>query len=85
MPRVHNRHADALATLASKIDIPNEDIRVSSIRTTLQATAAEVTTADISNEQDWRTSIMKELPQPSSTLNIRSLKEFVIIDKELYY
>lgn len=36
MLREHNRHADALATLASKIDVPREAIDMSIIRKTYE-------------------------------------------------
>lgn len=61
MLRAHNQHVDALSTLTSKIDIPNNDIGVSIIRSTLRATAAELTATDIPDEQDWSIPIMKEL------------------------
>lgn len=52
MSRVHNRVSDALATMASKIDIPGEGIDVSIIRKTLRATATDMIPATIIDEQD---------------------------------
>lgn len=85
MPRAHNRHADVLSTLTSKIYIPNKDIGVILIKSIVRATTIEITLADIPNEQDWSILILKELTQLSSTSTIRSMKDFVIFDKELYY
>lgn len=36
MPRMHKRHADTFATLASKIDVPDETIDLSIIKRTLR-------------------------------------------------
>lgn len=84
MPRTYNRHIDSLAMLTSKIDVPDGDIGVSISKRTLRDTTAEPTVTDIADEQDWHIPIIKELARPSSTLNIKSLKDFMIINEVLY-
>lgn len=41
MPGVHNKHADALATMASKIDVPDKTIDVQIMKSTLRAMATQ--------------------------------------------
>lgn len=54
----HKWHVDALATMASKIDVYDEIFDVSVIRKTLRATAIELTPTVILDEQDWCTTII---------------------------
>lgn len=51
MPLAHNRHIDGLATLTSKIGVPNKAIDVS-IRRILRAIAADLMPSYLIDEQD---------------------------------
>lgn len=44
--RAHNKHADVLATLASKVDIPHEAVDVTVIKKILWAIAVELILVD---------------------------------------
>lgn len=52
MPREHNRHADALAIIASKIDAPEGDTDVSIIKRTILPTTTQLIPANITDEQN---------------------------------
>lgn len=60
-PQAHNQHTDALATVASKIDVAMRDIYVSINHRILRTTAAELIPAAITDEQDWSILVMKKL------------------------
>lgn len=83
MSRVHNKHADALADLASKTDVPNklDDVRI--IKKTLQA--ADLIPSDPFDEPDWWNSIIQTLDQASSTVAAKDLKSSIVINGELYF
>lgn len=48
-PKAHNRHVDALPTLASNIDVSRKDINVSITKRTLRTTMVEVILAPITD------------------------------------
>lgn len=85
MPQAHNRHAESLATLASKVDIPDDTIDVSIIYKTLQATAVDLIPIAIIDEQDWHDLIIQNIARPSSTIISRNLQDFIIVNNEPYY
>lgn len=84
-PRVHNKHADALVTLTSKIDIRGEVIDVGIIKRILQPIVADLVLTAITNGQGWRIPLMQKLAQTSSTMVARDLKDFIVVNDELYY
>lgn len=49
------------------------------------ATVANLIPAVSINEQDWRTSIIQDLTQPSSTTPEKEMKDFTLINNELYF
>lgn len=69
----------------SKIDVQDESINVSIIKRGLHVTTIELTPADTTSEQDYCAPIIKEITQPSSSSALKNLKNFVPVDKELYY
>lgn len=82
---MHNKHSYALATLASKVDVPDEIVGIKVIKRTLRATAADLVPIDSLDEQDWRGSIIQSLNQPSSTMATKNLQKCVIVNGELYH
>lgn len=52
---------------------------------TLQATATDLIPASIINEQDWRVTIIRNLTRPSPVMVTEDLKDFTIVNGELYY
>lgn len=83
--RAHNKNVDALAILASKVDIPEEVANIKVMKKTLRAIAAELIPKVLIEKKDWRTSIIQKLAQPSSPVIARELKDFVLKKGELYY
>lgn len=74
-----------MATLASKVDIPNETANVKVTNKTLRATATELILEVLIEKEDWRTPIIEKFSQPSSSAAARELKDFVLRNGELYY
>lgn len=60
VPRAQNKHADDLATLASKVDIPEEEASVKIMTKTLRATATELIPEVLIEEEDWRAPIIQK-------------------------
>lgn len=58
MSQVHNKHANALATLAFKIDVPDETVEVRIIQKTLWAIVVDLIPDNPIDEQKWRYSII---------------------------
>ena len=86
-PRSTNRYADALATLASKIQIPkeNESITMAVVRRTLPCTASELLQPlEYEEDEDWRLPIIDKLVKPTSAV-IPDLKYFSLIEGVLYH
>lgn len=84
VPRSHNKHADALATLSSKAEIKDDVAKIHVIRNTLQATATDFIPNHAIDEKDWRAPIVKSLTRPSSSINVKQLKDFTIIEGQFY-
>lgn len=55
------------------------------IKRILQTTAKDLIPATITNEEDWCILIIQKLALPSSTMEARDLKDFTIVNVELYY
>lgn len=85
VPRSHNKHADALATLASRAEIKDDVAEIRVIRKTLRATTTDLIPDHALSEEDWRTSIVENLTQPSSWTDTRQLEDFTLIEGQLYY
>lgn len=64
VPLAQNKYADALATLASKVDIIDETANVKVTKKTLRATATELILEVLIEKEDWRTPIIEEFSQP---------------------
>lgn len=81
---MHNKHEDSLATLASKVNIPEDATDTKVIKKTLQATAAAFIPAELIDEKDWRTSVIQDFLQPSSIVVAKELKEYTLVKREFY-
>lgn len=82
MPRAYNKHADALATLASKVDILDETVDVNVMKEILRAATTNFILIYSFDEQDWRNSVIQNLNQPSTTV---AMKDFMIVNIEVYH
>lgn len=85
VPRAQNKHADALTTLASKVDIPKEVANIKVMKNTLRATSTELIPEVLIDKEDWHTLIIQKLAQPLYSVITRALKNFVLKNGELYY
>lgn len=56
MPRAHNKHADTLASMASKIDIPDKAMDVKITKKTFRVTTSDLIPVNPIDKQDWLTS-----------------------------
>lgn len=79
MPQAHSKHADAIATLTLKVDVPDEadDLRI--LKKTLQATVVDLLPIGPLDEQDWRSSIIEKLKLAISNYGRKSLKIFWLL------
>lgn len=75
---------DALVTLASKIDILDETVDVQIMKRTSRATATDIFPDGLVNVYDWRSSITQNQNKPSIAIVVKKLKEFVVMNDELY-
>lgn len=53
-----NKHADALATLASKVDIYDGVAEIKTIKNTLRATTTDLIPTRTIDEKDWKRSVI---------------------------
>lgn len=58
VPQLHNKHADALATLASKAKIKDDVVEIHIIRNTLRAMATDLIPDQSTDEKDLQTSVI---------------------------
>lgn len=61
VPRSYNKHEDALATLASQVDIHDEAIGMKVIRKTLQPTTKYFIPIYSIDEKDWQKPVIQNL------------------------
>lgn len=59
VPQAQNKHADVVATLASKVDIPDETTNVKLTKKALRATATKMILKVLIKKEDWRTPIIQ--------------------------
>lgn len=71
MSRLHNKLADAWATLASKVDGLEYVVDLKVVKWILQAIAADLVPMDSFDEQDWWISIIQNLNQPTMTIPVK--------------
>lgn len=69
--RSHNKHADALATLASKAEIRDDVAEIKVIRNTLRAITTDLILDQTVDEREWRKSVIRQL---SSTFFLNKCK-----------
>lgn len=67
------------------MDIPHEAVDVRVIKKSLRATATKLIPEVPIEEQDWCASIIQKLTQPSSSVVARELKDFFLINDNLYF
>lgn len=58
MPRSHNKLVDVLATLSSKVGVPNEVVDVKAIKKTFLTPLTDSISTDVIDEHDWRSSVV---------------------------
>lgn len=85
MPQAHNKHADALAAVASNIDISDERLMRKFVKKTLGATTSSLIPSNPIDEQDWISSIIHNLIHSPSTMAVKDLNDFIIIIGELHF
>ena len=61
-PRSNNRHPDALATLASKVEVGEAPTKIEVLKRTLPCSVAMILPEP--DPQDWRAPIIAELQSP---------------------
>ncbi|XP_028112928.1 uncharacterized protein LOC114311044 [Camellia sinensis] len=82
-PRSNNRHLDTLATLAFKVEFPEESTKIEVLKCPM---SCSVTTIFPEKEPaDWRAPIIDELHGPSGKLPLCKIKHFTIYQGVLYY
>ncbi|GMP78570.1 hypothetical protein CsSME_00034472 [Camellia sinensis var. sinensis] len=82
-PRSNNRHPDAFATLASKVEFAEESTKIEVLKRSMPCS---VTTIFPEKEPaDWRAPIINELRAPSGKLPLCEIKHFTIYQGVLYY
>ncbi|KAG5562371.1 hypothetical protein RHGRI_005194 [Rhododendron griersonianum] len=82
-PRSENRHPDALATLASKVEVSGVPTKIEILKRSVPCSVAEIFPEE--EIEDWRTSISNELKSASATITLSNLKHFTIYQGVLYY
>lgn len=85
VPRSDNKRAEALPTLASKVDIREDVAEVKVIKNTLRAAAMKFIPPQTIDKGDWRRSVMQNLLQASSTTSVKEHKDFTVGEGELHY
>lgn len=82
-PRSNNRHPDALATLASKVEVGAEPTKIEVLKRTIPCSVATIFPEP--DPQDWRAPIMAELRDPQGKIPLSELKHFTMYQGILYY
>ncbi|KAG5552838.1 hypothetical protein RHGRI_010819 [Rhododendron griersonianum] len=82
-PRSENRHPDALATLASKVEVSGVPTKIEILKRSVPCFVAEIFPEE--EIEDWRTSISNELKSASAAITLSNLKHFTIYQGVLYY
>lgn len=72
MPRAHNKHIDALATLASKINVLGEAVDVQIVKRSSHATSG-IYLLTVCDVQHWRSFIVQNVNQPFTTNVVKNL------------
>ena len=80
IPRTQNRYADALATMASKMEMKGESIKTFTITSKNVPYANDETTT----MEQWQKDIIERLKNPKS-INYKQVRNFALIDGVLYY
>ncbi|KAG5524985.1 hypothetical protein RHGRI_031610 [Rhododendron griersonianum] len=82
-PRSENCHPDALATLASKVEVSRVPTKIEILKRSVPCSVAEIFPEE--EIEDWRTSISNELKSASAAITLSNLKHFTIYQGVLYY
>lgn len=80
--RAQNKHADALDSSPSKVDVCVEAANLRIMKKTLGTTVTGSNPIGVTEEQDWHSSIIQNLNQLHTAKN---LKDFMIVNGGLYY
>ena len=83
--RSENQFADALATLGSQVPFKEESIliRVSKQQSSIIETLKRLFLEEL-GEEDWRSTIKKEMGKLKHGGSIKELKDYTLLDGELY-
>lgn len=71
--------------LASKVEIRDHVAAIKVIKKTLRATSTDFIPDQAIDERGWRKPIIWNLLQPSSSTDTKELRDFTIIEGQLYY
>ncbi|KAF7130878.1 hypothetical protein RHSIM_Rhsim10G0096500 [Rhododendron simsii] len=82
-PRSENRHPDALATLASKVEVSGTPTKIEILKRSVPCSIAEIFPEE--EIEDSRTPISNELKSTSAAVTLSNLKHFTIYQGVLYY
>lgn len=82
---MHNKRANALATLASTVNVTDETVDVKVMNRTLRANAVDFILIDSFDKQDWIRFIIQSFNQLSPTVAKRNLKDIFVVNSELCY
>ena len=84
--RCGNRYADALATLGSQISFegPKVDVTINKRNTPITNLLKEEFEEQCLDVEDWRTPIKAKLMSPEGVADLKTLKDYVLIDGDLY-
>ncbi|KAK9932280.1 hypothetical protein M0R45_019525 [Rubus argutus] len=83
IPGATNRYADALATLGSKLSFTNEQPNVVVVQRTKPSTEALIL-PEVPETDDWWNSVKGSLASQGKEINLKTLKDYVILHEELY-
>ncbi|KAF7152592.1 hypothetical protein RHSIM_Rhsim01G0144000 [Rhododendron simsii] len=82
-PRSENRHPDAFATLASRVEVSRTPTKIEILKRSVPCSVAEIFLEE--EIEDWKTPISNELKSSSAAVTLSNLKHFTIYQGVLYY
>ena len=84
--RCKNRYADALATLGSQISFerPKVDVTINNRNTPITDLLKEEFEEQYLDVEEWRIPIKAKLMSPEGVVDLKTLKDYVLIVSDLY-
>lgn len=83
VPRIKNCQPNALATIASRVHMTKETLKMGVIKTTLPSTVLELFPKEAVD--DWRHPIVCQLKTKDDTLSLSEFQKYAIIKGILYH